>query len=370
MNLTRLVIMGLLAERGPRHGHQLRRDAELAEADRWAGIAVRSLHRELRGLESEGLIGAVRTERVGRRPERTVYGLTDEGRRELSVLRQQAVSQLDAGPDPLSVVLVFAGTDDPAELAALLARRQQPCGRAAELAVGGRGRGQGTCSRRSRRCRPRRSASRDPHRCRTRLARGVRRALGAASPPAKVGPPAEKALAIPEAEPAERLPARPPRLGALACPPFARLLSGQVVSQVGTQMNNTAEAWVLYRLTHSAQVLGLQGLCFSLPIAVLPLFTGVLADRFSRLALVKATLAAEAAQAFGLAALAGTGNLRPWMLYLAAGTDACRLAVGIPAQSALIPNVVPPTALLSALALSSSTWSSSAMVVRPWPGRC
>ena len=164
------------------------------------------------------------------------------------------------------------------------------------------------------------------------------------------------------AEPAERLPARPSRLGALACPPFARLLSGQVVSQVGTQMNNTAAAWVLYRLTHSAQALGLQGLCFSLPIAVLPLFTGILADRFSRVALVKATLAAEAAQSFGLAALAGTGNLRPWMLYLAASADACRLAVGIPAQSALIPNVVPPSALLSALALSSSTWSSSAMV--------
>jgi DNA-binding PadR family transcriptional regulator len=130
------VILGLLAERGPRHGHQLRRDAELAEADRWAGIAVRSLHRELRGLEAEGLIEAVRTERVGRRPERTVYSLTGEGRRELSVLRQQAVSQLDAGPDPLSVVLVFAGTDDPAELATLLARRQQALrGRAAELAV-------------------------------------------------------------------------------------------------------------------------------------------------------------------------------------------------------------------------------------------
>lgn len=52
------------------------------------------------------------------------------------MLRQQAASRLDAGPDPLSVVLVFAGTDDPAELAALLARRQQALrGRAAELAL-------------------------------------------------------------------------------------------------------------------------------------------------------------------------------------------------------------------------------------------
>lgn len=136
MNLTRLVILGLLAERGPRHGHQLRRDAEQAEADRWAGIAVRSLNRELRGLEAEGLIEAVRTEQVGRRPERTVFGLTSEGRRELGVLRRQAIGQLESGPDPLSVALVFAGTDDPAGLAAQLARRKQALlAKAAELAA-------------------------------------------------------------------------------------------------------------------------------------------------------------------------------------------------------------------------------------------
>ena len=93
--------------------------------------------------------------------------------------------------------------------------------------------------------------------------------------------------------------------------PFARLLSGQVVSQVGTQMSNTAGAWILYRLTHSALALGLQGLCFSAPIAVLPLLTGILADRFSRLTLVKATLAAEAAQAFALAAITGGRGSSP-----------------------------------------------------------
>jgi MFS family permease len=152
------------------------------------------------------------------------------------------------------------------------------------------------------------------------------------------------------------------RLGALASPPFARLLSGQVVSQAGTQMSNTAGAWILYRLTHSALALGLQGLCFSVPIAVLPLLTGILADRFSRLTLVKATLAAEAAQAFALAAITGAGDLRPWMLYLAAAADACRLAVNIPAQSALVPNIVPADMLLSAMALSASTWSSAALV--------
>ncbi len=127
-------------------------------------------------------------------------------------------------------------------------------------------------------------------------------------------------------------------------------------------MSNTAGAWVLFRLTHSALALGLQGLCFSAPIAVLPLLTGILADRFSRLALVKATLAVEAGQAFALAAITGAGDLRPWMLYLAAAADAGRLAVNIPAQSALVPNIVPARMLLSAMALSASTWSSAALV--------
>jgi MFS family permease len=152
------------------------------------------------------------------------------------------------------------------------------------------------------------------------------------------------------------------RLGALAHPPFARLLAGQIVSSAGTQLSNTAGAWVLYRLTHSALALGVQGLCFSAPIAVLPLLTGVLADRFSRLVLVKVTLAAEAGQAFALAAVTLAGDLRPWMLYLAAAADACRLAVNIPAQSALVPNIVPPDLLLSAMALSASAWSSAALV--------
>jgi MFS family permease len=49
------------------------------------------------------------------------------------------------------------------------------------------------------------------------------------------------------------------------------------------------------------------------------------------------------------------------MLYLAAAADACRLAVNIPAQSALVPNVVPAALLPSAMALSASVWSSAAL---------
>lgn len=97
MNLTRLVALSLL-EQGPRHGHEIRRRAELVTVGTWGGISVRSLPRELRQLDDEGLVVAVRTEQVGRRPVRTIYEITDEGRRELHIVREQAISAHPSRP--------------------------------------------------------------------------------------------------------------------------------------------------------------------------------------------------------------------------------------------------------------------------------
>jgi DNA-binding PadR family transcriptional regulator len=125
VNLTRLICLGLLAEHGARHGHQLRRDVENFKADEWAGVGAGSLHRELRQLAGQGLIEAVRTEQVGRWPPRTIYQITDEGRQELTVLREQAVARLAEVPDAMAVGLIFAAPQEPFLLGALLARHRQ-----------------------------------------------------------------------------------------------------------------------------------------------------------------------------------------------------------------------------------------------------
>ena len=64
------MILGLLAERGPMHGHQIRRAGELANVEAWGGITGGALYSELRKLDSEGLISPVREEQEGRRPAR------------------------------------------------------------------------------------------------------------------------------------------------------------------------------------------------------------------------------------------------------------------------------------------------------------
>ncbi|MGX9888944.1 PadR family transcriptional regulator [Streptomyces sp. NPDC002276] len=125
MNLSRLVVLGLLESGGPQHGHEIRRQAERSNVQTWGGVSIGALHRELKTMEAQGLVEAVRTEQVGRRPVRTVYRITDDGRSELHALREKAIARLHFGPDPLGVALLFGRVGDRAEMLALLASRRE-----------------------------------------------------------------------------------------------------------------------------------------------------------------------------------------------------------------------------------------------------
>jgi len=137
MNLTRLMALGTLARYGPQHGHQIRRLADLTNVGEWGGVSVGALYRELRAMEGEGLVETVRTEQVGRRPARTVYEITGDGRIELQSLREQAIKPTGFGPDALGVALTFGAEEmDQAELRdTLRARRNRLEISAVELAA-------------------------------------------------------------------------------------------------------------------------------------------------------------------------------------------------------------------------------------------
>jgi DNA-binding PadR family transcriptional regulator len=125
MNLTRLMVLGTLARYGPQHGHQIRRLADLTDVAKWGGVSVGALYRELRAMEREGLVEALRTERVGRRPARTVYAITEDGKLELGTLRVRALAELEPGPNALGVALIFAAGDmDREELRDVLRARR------------------------------------------------------------------------------------------------------------------------------------------------------------------------------------------------------------------------------------------------------
>lgn len=124
MNLSRLLVLGALDRHGARHGHWIRRAAEQANVAAWGGVTVGALYRELRELDAEGLVAAVRTETEGRRPARTIYDITPEGRRELAILREQAIAESRQGPDAVAVALLFGGVGErDVALSLLRARR-------------------------------------------------------------------------------------------------------------------------------------------------------------------------------------------------------------------------------------------------------
>ena len=130
------MVLATLARHGPRHGHEIRRLAEVTNVGEWGGVSVGALYRELRTMEGEGLVDPVRTEQVGRRPARTVYAITREGWIEFAMLRERAVRSVRWGPDELGVALTFAGPGpDRDELITWLnARREVMAASAATLA--------------------------------------------------------------------------------------------------------------------------------------------------------------------------------------------------------------------------------------------
>lgn len=85
---VRLVILGLL-QRRPMHGYEIKQEIERGMGD-WTDIAFGSIYFAIGKLAEEGSISESGQERVGNRPARTVFTITEKGRQEfLRLLREE-----------------------------------------------------------------------------------------------------------------------------------------------------------------------------------------------------------------------------------------------------------------------------------------
>jgi MFS family permease len=171
-----------------------------------------------------------------------------------------------------------------------------------------------------------------------------------------------------EAEPADdaeptperaREPARPraagrPIVRALAHRNYQLFFSGQLVSLVGTWMQNVAQSWLVYRLTGSSLLLGLVGFAGQIPVFLLAPVGGSLADVRNRHRIIVATQTAAMTLAFSLAALTLTGHVRIWHIFVLASLLGLVNAFDIPARQAFLVDMVGKEDLLNAIALNSS----------------
>src|SRR6201982_2875948 len=81
----------------------------------------------------------------------------------------------------------------------------------------------------------------------------------------------------------------PEMLRALRHRNFQFFFSGQLISLVGTWMQNIAQAWLVYSMTHSPVLLGAVGFAGQIPAFLAAPLGGAVADRWSRHRLVIAT---------------------------------------------------------------------------------
>ena len=119
------------------------------------------------------------------------------------------------------------------------------------------------------------------------------------------------------------------------------------------QMLEVAIGWEVYAQHGSALDLGWIGLAEFVPMFVLALPAGQLADRAPRRLVFAGSLLVGAGVGVGLALVSGSGDtaLAPYLaLAAAAGTS---MALGTPAARALPPTLVPPELLQSAMTLRS-----------------
>jgi len=143
---------------------------------------------------------------------------------------------------------------------------------------------------------------------------------------------------------------------------FRLYWTGQFIAHCGVWMQIMAQSWALYEITGSAIGVGLNGLFRAGPSFGFGFFGGAFADRYERKRIVLLTTAVQMVLSFVLAGLAFNDSLTAWSIYIITALNATAQAVGSPAQSALLPSLIPRSALANAVAMNSILFRGGALV--------
>jgi MFS family permease len=143
---------------------------------------------------------------------------------------------------------------------------------------------------------------------------------------------------------------------------YALFFGGQILSLVGTWMQNVAQAWLVYRLTGSAALLGVVGFASQIPVFVLSPVGGIVADRVDRRRVVLMTQASAMLLAFVLAALTLTERVHVSHLIILGALLGIVNAFDMPGRQAFVIEMVGREDLMNAIALNSAMVNASRVV--------
>ena len=129
---------------------------------------------------------------------------------------------------------------------------------------------------------------------------------------------------------------------------------GQSISLVGDWMQQTAQAWLVWELTHKATALGIVALLSQVPFFIFGPWVGAFADEYNRKYILLITQILAMLFAFCLALLIQTHTLLLWHVYLLAFLLGTVTAFNTTAEQAFIGDIAGPGRIQKAIALNNS----------------
>ncbi len=147
---------------------------------------------------------------------------------------------------------------------------------------------------------------------------------------------------------------------------FQLFVGGQLVSLIGTWIQNTAQLWFIYRLTGSAALLGIFGFMNQIPMLLLSSVGGYVGDRYSRHRGVIATQVVSMLLAFLLAGLTLghliQGRRGAWVVIVIGFLQGIVNAFDVPIRQSFFVNMVGKRDLPNAIALNSSIFNGARVI--------
>ncbi len=146
---------------------------------------------------------------------------------------------------------------------------------------------------------------------------------------------------------------------------FRLLWSGLTISLIGDGIFFVALPWQVLELSNSPTAIALVGLVWTLPMVVLLLLGGVIADRFDRRRVMLTADAVRLVANATLGALSVTGHVELWHVFVLAALYGAGEALFFPAFSALVPEIVPRDLLVQANSLDGFVRPLGAQLLGP-----
>jgi Arabinose efflux permease len=155
----------------------------------------------------------------------------------------------------------------------------------------------------------------------------------------------------------------PRALQALSYRNFRLFWFSQIVSLMGSWMQTTGQAWLVLQLTHNnALWLGIDGALQFLPVLILGLFSGVIADRFPKRLLLIGTQTTYMVLAVILCVLVGTHTVQLWQVLTLSTFLGITNSLDMPVRQSFVVEMVGRKTLPNAIALNSSSFNVARII--------